>query len=252
MGDKTEIEWTDATWNPVTGCSKVSPGCAHCYAEVIAERFRGTPAFPSGFDIVTHPDRLEMPLRWKRPRRIFVNSMSDLFHDEVPDDFIKAVFSIMERATWHEFQLLTKRSGRLRDLARDLPWPSNVWMGVSVENQWWTSRISDLRDVPAAIRFLSVEPLLGPLQLNLAGIDWVIVGGESGRGSRPMHLNWALSVRDQCQAANVAFFFKQWGSHDANGVRQSKRSNGRMLQGRTWDAMPRSHALSGGGAWHSR
>ncbi len=244
MASNSTIEWTDATWNPVTGCDKVSPGCAHCYAERIAERFRGTAAFPHGFDVTLHDDRRELPLRWRRPRRIFVNSMSDLFHDTVPEPFIRAVFDTMRRAHWHQFQVLTKRSERLSRLAGVLPWPENVWMGVSVENQHWSRRIADLRRVPAAVRFLSVEPLLGPLRLDLHDIDWVIVGGESGPGARPMRLDWAVSVRDQCVAAGVPFFFKQWGSHDEMGRRMSKSRAGRMLEGDIWDELPMSENTS--------
>ncbi len=238
MADRSAIEWTEATWNPVTGCTKVSPGCAKCYAQRIAERFRGTRAFPNGFDVTLRHDRLDIPLRWKRPRKIFVNSMSDLFHERVPLDFIQAVFSTMRQAHWHQFQVLTKRSARLRELAAELDWPDNVWMGVSVENQRWTSRIDDLCQVPAAVRFLSVEPLLGPLSLDLGGIDWVIVGGESGPGARPMRADWARSVREQCEAAGVPFFFKQWGAHSEHGVRRSKKANGRLLDGGTWDGLP--------------
>jgi protein gp37 len=238
MGDRSSIEWTDATWNPITGCSKVSPGCAHCYAERIAERFRGTPAFPNGFDLSLRYDRLDAPLHWKRPRRIFVNSMSDLFHEDVPLAFIRSVFDTMREADWHQFQILTKRAGRLRELAPELAWPENVWMGVSVENQRFTSRVDDLRSVPAAVRFLSCEPLLGPLNLNLDGIHWVIVGGESGPRSRPMKIEWVLSIQEQCRRANVPFFFKQWGAFDQSGVKRGKRGAGRLLQGRTWDGMP--------------
>lgn len=238
MADRSGIEWTEATWNPVTGCTKVSPGCARCYAERIAERFRGTPTFPNGFDVTLRYDRLTLPLRWRRPRRIFVNSMSDLFNEAVPLEFVQAVFETMRLAHQHQFQVLTKRSARLRELAPQLHWPGNVWMGVSVENQRWTSRIDDLRTVPAAVRFLSVEPLLGPVDLDLGGIDWVIVGGESGPGARPMRADWARSVRDQCQAASVPFFFKQWGAYDQFGVRRSKKLNGRDLDGYEWNSMP--------------
>ncbi len=238
MADRSAIEWTEATWNPVTGCTKVSPGCARCYAERIAERFRGTPTFPNGFDVTLRHDRLALPLRWRRPRRIFVNSMSDLFHEAVPFEFIEAVFQTMRQAHWHQFQVLTKRSARLRELAPLLDWPGNVWMGVSVENQRWTSRIDDLRTVPAPVRFLSVEPLLGPLELDLRAIDWVIVGGESGPGARPMRADWARSVREQCEAAAVPFFFKQWGAFDENGSRSGKKASGRLLDGRTWDDFP--------------
>ncbi len=238
MSDHSTIEWTEATWNPVTGCDKVSPGCAHCYAERIADRFRGTVTFPNGFDVTLRYDRLDLPLRWKRPRTIFVNSMSDLFHEAVPLDFIRSVFETMRTANWHTFQVLTKRSHRLRELAVELPWPTNVWMGVSVENQRWTCRVDDLRQVPAAIRFLSVEPLLGPVELDLNGIDWVIAGGESGPRARPMQLEWARAVRDQCVRAGVSFFFKQWGNHDATGARQPKGRTGRALDSRFWHEMP--------------
>ena len=241
MALASKIEWTQATWNPVTGCTKVSPGCAHCYAETFAERFRGVPGHPyeRGFDLQLRPERLEHPLTWRRPRLVFVNSMSDLFHEEVPLDFIRAVFDVMSRADWHTFQVLTKRSRRLAELAPQLPWPDNVWMGVSVENQRWTTRIDDLRTVPAAVRFLSCEPLLGPLQLDLRDIHWVIAGGESGPRARRMKPEWALSIRDQCLTARVPFFFKQWGAHDEYGRRVGKGKAGRVLATTTWDAIPR-------------
>ena len=240
MADRSSIEWTEATWNPITGCDKVSPGCAHCYAETFAERFRGVPGHPyeRGFDLQLRPERLDQPLQWTRPRVIFVNSMSDLFHEDVPEDYIRSVFDVMRRAHWHVFQVLTKRAGRLQALAPRLPWPDNVWMGVSVENQRWTTRIDALRTVPAAVRFLSCEPLLGPLDLDLDGIGWVIVGGESGRRARPMRPEWARSILDQCRRAGVAFFFKQWGAHDEEGRRVGKKKAGRVLRRRTWDAMP--------------
>ena len=240
MADKSAIEWTEATWNPVTGCSEVSPGCAHCYAKTFAERFRGVPGHPYevGFDLTLRPERLQQPLAWKTPRLIFVNSMSDLFHEDVPLDFIAQVFEIMERASHHTFQVLTKRADRLESVASQLPWPENVWMGVSVENQRWTSRIDALRATPAGVKFLSCEPLLGPLDLDLGAIDWVIVGGESGPRSRPMQLDWARSVRDQCGLNSVPFFFKQWGAHDIEGRRVGKKRAGRLLGGRTWDEMP--------------
>ena len=241
MSDNSTIEWTQATWNPVTGCTKVSPGCAHCYAETFAERFRGVPGHPyeNGFDLQLRPERLRLPLEWKRPRLIFVNSMSDLFHEEVPVDHIRKTFETMREANWHQFQVLTKRPERAAEIAAELgPWPANVWMGTSVENQRWTSRIDDLRRVPATIRFLSCEPLLGPLSLNLTGVHWVIVGGESGPKSRPMRPEWAESIRAQCDAQGVPFFFKQWGAHDCNGKRVGKGRAGRELHGRTWDAMP--------------
>ena len=240
MSDRSPIEWTEATWNPVTGCTKVSPGCAHCYAERFAERFRGVPGHPyeRGFDLQLRPERLGQPLRWREPRLIFVNSMSDLFHEEVSFAYIEQVFEVMERATWHTFQVLTKRGERLREVATRLRWPSNIWMGVSVENQRWTCRVDVLRETPAAVKFLSCEPLLGPLILDLRGINWVIVGGESGPGARRMQPEWARSIRDQCRSARVPFFFKQWGAHDERGVRRGKHVAGRVLDGKTWDEMP--------------
>jgi len=240
MAASSTIEWTEATWNPVTGCTKVSPGCAHCYAETFAERFRGVPGHPyeMGFDLQLRPERLNQPLSWKRPRLIFVNSMSDLFHEAIPIEFVGAVFDTMERAHWHTFQILTKRSERLAELAPLLPWPENVWMGVSVENQRWTTRIDDLRRVPATVRFLSCEPLLGPLNLDLCGIHWVIAGGESGPKARHMKPEWARSIRDQCLCAGVPFFFKQWGAYDAHGRRLGKGAAGRVLDGTTWDELP--------------
>ncbi len=234
MADNSRIEWTESTWNPVTGCSKVSPGCAHCYAETFAERWRGTSGHPyeQGFDLRLWPSRLELPLRWKRPRVIFVNSMSDLFHEDIPDDYVADVFDVMRRADWHVFQILTKRQDRLRNLASELPWPRNVWMGVSIENRRFVDRANVLREVPAAVRFISGEPLLGPLTgLDLAGIDWLIAGGESGSRHRPVCGEWIRELRDRCIDAGTAFFFKQWG-----GFRP--KSGGRELDGRTWDEMP--------------
>jgi len=234
MGDKSAIEWTDATWNPVTGCTKLSPGCKHCYAERLSARLKamGNPRYYNGFGITLHPDQLALPLKWKQPRRIFVNSMSDLFHEEIPVDFIHDVFSVMARAHWHVFQVLTKRAQRLADLASKLEWPRNVWQGVSVENADHFDRIRYLREAPAAIRFLSIEPLLGPIpRLPLREIHWVIVGGESGPGARAMRPQWAAGVRNQCVAAGVPFFFKQWGG-------RTPKSGGRVLEGRTWDEMP--------------
>jgi len=242
MAENSTIEWTDATWNPVTGCTKISPGCAHCYAETFAERFRGVKGHPyeQGFDLKLWPDRIELPLRWKKPRRIFVNSMSDLFHKDIPDDFIRRVFVTMERASHHTFQVLTKRANRLEQWTNEnytrSAWPKNVWLGVSVENQDYSWRIAHLQHTPAALRFLSIEPLLGPLKLNktvLRGIQWVIVGGESGPGARKMERVWVESVRCQSAAAGVLFFFKQWG-----GVQKSR--NGRVLNGRTYDEIPLS------------
>lgn len=328
MTDKTKIEWTDATWNPVTGCTKVSEGCDHCYAETIAHRFAGTPAYPNGFDVTLRPERLDQPLRWTRPRRVFVNSMSDLFHKDVPDEYIARVFAVMALAPWHTFQVLTKRPGRMRSLlaadtfmrqvataARDVwngrpllrellgwmwdtvglrpkTWPlPNVWLGTSVENQKWSDvRIPLLMQTPAAVRFISAEPLLGPVKLthlhshcpthDFAGgfcsgpcpdrvwPDWVIVGGESGPGARPMHPDWARNLRDQCTGAGIAFLFKQWGEwapipDNAEALfarercnvaadggtagpgnpgtpmgRVGKKAAGRELDGRTWDQYP--------------
>ncbi len=238
MADGSSIEWTDATWNPVRGCTKISPGCKHCYAETFAERFRGVPDHPfeHGFDLRLVPEALELPLRWRASRRIFVNSMSDLFHERVPETYVGKVFDVMRRAPRHQFQVLTKRSERMADIASRLEITNNVWMGVSVENEDYVSRIDDLRRVEAAVRFLSVEPLLGPIKkLELRGIHWVIVGGESGPGARPMDPAWARGIRDQCLAKGVRFFFKQWG-----GVRKHK--NGRKLDERTWDEMPRSES----------
>lgn len=241
MSDKSSIEWTEATWNPVTGCTKVSPGCAHCYAETFAERFRGVPGHPyeRGFDLTLRPERLALPFSWSRPRLVFVNSMSDLFHEQVPAAFVLQVFDTMRAASWHTFQVLTKRPERAAELAPCLlPWPENVWMGTSVENQRWSCRVDSLRRVPAHIRFLSCEPLLGPLKLDLDGIRWVIVGGESGPKARPMNPEWARSIRDQCEAQGVPFFFKQWGAYSENGKRVGKGRAGRLLDGREWSAMP--------------
>jgi protein gp37 len=234
MGQNSAIEWTEATWNPLTGCDKISPGCTHCYAERMSMRLRlmGQPNYRNGFELTLHPHALEIPLKWKKPQRIFVNSMSDLFHKDVPADFIQQVFATMRRASWHRFQILTKRSDRLAELSPSIDWPANVWMGVSVESADYAFRIDHLRGAGAAVRFLSVEPLLGPIErLDLRNIHWVIVGGESGPGARPMEEAWVLGIRDQCRAAGVPFFFKQWG-----GV--NKKKAGRELQGRTWDEMP--------------
>jgi protein gp37 len=240
MSLNSKIEWTEATWNPVTGCDKVSPGCAHCYAERFAERFRDVPGHPFsvGFDLTLRPERLDQPLNWRKPKRIFVNSMSDLFHEDIPGAFVAAVFQTMQEATWHTFQVLTKRPQRARELASALPWPDNVWLGVSVENQRFAERVDVLRDIPAKVRFLSCEPLLGHLTLDLSLIEWVIVGGESGPRARPMQLEWVRSIRDQCLAAGAAFFFKQWGEHDANGWRVGKGAAGRLLDGQMWDDLP--------------
>ena len=276
MSDGSKIEWTDATWNPTTGCDRVSPGCDHCYALTLAERFRGTPGhyFEQGFDVQLRPDKLDQPLRWKKPRRIFVNSMSDLFHKEIPDEYVAKVFAVMAMSRRHTFQVLTKRHARMRSLlssesfwrevrlsvTRDLdriveavalvtnPLP-NVWLGVSAEDQHWADiRIPALLDTPAAVRFVSAEPLLGPIDLALddcdhirydhyevgcwRALDWVIVGGESGRGARLMDLDWVRDLRDDCSAASIAFFYKQQGSGD--GGAKSRRE----LDGRTWDEYP--------------
>jgi protein gp37 len=229
------IEWTESTWNPVTGCNKISPGCKHCYAETMAERLlaMGQPNYRNGFELTLQPQMLTLPLQWKRPQTIFVNSMSDLFHKDVPLEYILRVFDVMRRASWHRFQVLTKRADRLAELDNDLAWPENVWMGVSVESAKYVDRIDDLRTTRARVKFLSLEPLLGPLRdLNLRSIDWVIVGGESGPGARPMDAQWVTEIRDQCSDAEVAFFFKQWGG-------PNKKRTGRVLDGRTWDEMPR-------------
>lgn len=234
MSTNSGIEWTESTWNPLTGCTKISPGCRFCYAERMARRLQamGQPNYANGFRLSLHESALETPLGWKRPQMIFVNSMSDLFHKDVPLSFVQSVFDVMQRASWHTFQVLTKRSDRLLELSPALDWPANVWMGVSVENQQYIYRMDHLRLTDARIKFLSLEPLLGPLPaLNLTGIDWVIVGGESGPGARPIEQSWVLDIRDQCLTFGVAFFFKQWG-----GVR--KKRNGRLLEGRTWDDLP--------------
>lgn len=230
----SNIEWTDATWNPTTGCSKISPGCKNCYAERMSKRLMamGVEKYVNGFQVTLHKDALSIPLTWKKPQIIFVNSMSDLFHEDVPEEFVQEVFSVMRQAHWHQFQVLTKRSERLLELAPQIDWPENVWMGVSVENAEYSFRINHLRQTNAHIKFLSLEPLLGPLSnLNLDNIDWVIVGGESGPGARPIGKEWVTEIRDQCVTANVPFFFKQWG-----GVQ--KKQAGRELDGVTWDEMP--------------
>jgi protein gp37 len=240
VAEHTGIEWTDATWNPVTGCTKISPGCKNCYAERLALRLHamGNPRYQNAFAVSLHPDLLTLPLRWRQPRRIFVNSMSDLFHEAVPEDYVHRVFEIMARADWHVFQILTKRSERLATLAPRLRWATNIWQGVSVESARYTNRIADLRAVPAAVRFLSIEPLLGPIpSLPLDGIHWVIVGGESGPGRRLMAAEWARDIRDQCLRAGVPFFFKQWGG-------RTPKSAGRVLDRRVWDEMPLRRQLT--------
>ena len=240
MAGRSSIEWTEATWNPVTGCTKVSPGCAHCYAETFAERWRGIPGHPyeQGFDLRLWPHRLEQPLHWTRPRMIFVNSMSDIFHEEIPSEFIADVFDVMVRAPQHTFQVLTKRPDRLLELAGDLPWPENVWMGVTIENRRFVHRADALRLVPAAVRFISAEPLLGRLEgLNLEGIDWLICGGESGPRHRPVKAEWVRELRDRCVEEGVAYFFKQWGGH-------RPKTGGRELDGRSWDELPQVRAIA--------
>jgi protein gp37 len=234
MAINSSIEWTESTWNPLTGCTKVSPGCKHCYAERMAKRLEamGQPNYANGFKLTLHEHVLELPLHWKKPRIIFVNSMSDLFHKQVPLTFIQCTFDVMRRAHWHQFQILTKRSDRLLELDPLLGWEPNIWMGVSVENQDYTFRLDHLRQTRAMTKFLSLEPLLGPLPgLNLDSIDWVIVGGETGPGARPTEPAWVVDIRNQCQQAKVPFFFKHWG-----GV--NKKKTGRELEGRTWDEIP--------------
>ena len=239
MAHGSAIEWTESTWNPVTGCTKISDGCKNCYAKRMAERLQAMrqPNYVNGFALTLQPHMLQLPLRWKKPQTIFVNSMSDLFHKDVPLTYIRKVFDVMTQAHWHRFQVLTKRSARLAAVSRELEWPSNVWMGVSIESEKYLSRIDDLRTTGAAIKFLSLEPLLGPLRrINLKGIDWVIAGGESGIGARPVSENWVTGIRDQCLNAGVPFFFKQWGG-------RNKKKAGRLLDGRTWSEMPNVASL---------
>jgi protein gp37 len=234
MAVKSSIEWTESTWNPSTGCNAISPGCDNCYAERLAYRLKamGQKKYRNGFKLTTHPNTLELPLKWKKPQRIFVNSMSDLFHDQVPLEYIQRVFSTMRRAHWHQFQVLTKRSGRLLAINEQIDWPANVWMGVSVESAAYKARIEHLRKTNAAVKFLSLEPLLDDLGvLDLGKIDWVIVGGESGPGARAMQKAWVDHICRQCTVSQVPFFFKQWG-----GVQ--KKRTGRKLNGRTYDEMP--------------
>jgi protein gp37 len=243
MGDQSTIEWTDATWNPTTGCDRVSPGCDNCYALTLAKRLKamGQPKYQRdgdprtsgpGFALTLHEDALDIPRRWRAPRRVFVNSMSDLFHPRVPDEFIARVFAVMSETDRHQYQLLTKRPRRAAALMHRLPWPENIWLGTSIESNEYVERADQLRRVSAAVRFLSCEPLLGPLsRLELEGIDWVIVGGESGFGARPMDVAWVLDLRNRCQVARIPFFFKQWGG-------RTPKAGGRRLEGRTWDEMP--------------
>jgi len=235
MATQSRIEWTESTWNPLTGCTKVSPGCKHCYAERMAHRLRamGVENYANGFALTLHPRAVSLPLQWSKPQMIFVNSMSDLFHKDVPTEFIWSIFSVIRTAHWHTFQVLTKRSERLVELSPSLDWPPNLWMGVSVETPKFIPRIRDLQRTAACVKFLSLEPLLAALpRIPLKGIDWVIVGGESGPGSRPMKPEWVFQIRDQCLAKGVPFFFKQWGG-------PNKKKTGRILGGRTWDQMPR-------------
>lgn len=234
MAGYSDIEWTESTWNPVTGCTKISAGCKNCYAERMAHRLKamGQPNYANGFQVTLHEHALNIPFSWKKPRTVFVNSMSDLFHKDVPLDFIRRVFEVMRKTPWHTYQVLTKRSGRLHSLCGSLQWAPNIWVGVSVESGRHLVRMDHLREVPAAVRFISFEPLLEPLpDLHLEGIHWAIVGGESGPGARPLDYNWVVDIRDQCVAAEVPFFFKQWG-----GPR--KKQAGRKLDGRTWDELP--------------
>ena len=234
MSLKTGIEWTQATWNPVTGCAKISPGCKNCYAERMAVRLKamGNPSYSNGFNVTLHDNLLGLPLSWKKPQRIFVNSMSDLFHKDVPVEFIQRVFDVMNKAHRHRFQILTKRSDRLVELDPLLKWAPNIWMGVSVENKDYLYRLDDLRKTNAPVKFISFEPLIGPVgKFDLSGIDWVIVGGESGPGARPIDPSWVLDIRDRCNSAGIPFFFKQWG-----GINRKKA--GRILEGRTWEEMP--------------
>jgi protein gp37 len=234
MAANSAIEWTDSTWNPMTGCTKISPGCINCYAERMALRLQamGQANYANGFKITTHEHALALPLRWRKPQSIFVNSMSDIFHKAAPFDFIQRVFAVIEKASWHFFQALTKRSDRLVELAPSLPWPKNLWMGVTVETSDFVYRIDHLRIVDAAVRFISLEPLLAPMSdMDLSGIDWVIVGGESGPGARPLKPQWVRSIRDQCIERHVPFFFKQWGG-------TNRKKAGRELDGRTWTELP--------------
>ena len=236
MADNSSIEWTESTWNPVTGCDKISAGCKFCYAERMAKRLQkmGMPQYKNGFELSLQPSALVLPYKWKKPRTIFVNSMSDLFHNDVPLNYIQRVFSVMNNTPQHTYQILTKRAERLEKICNSLEWTDNIWMGVSVENQTFVKRIDNLRNVPAAIRFISIEPLIGRITtINLSKIDWVIVGGESGPGSRPINPEWVTYLRDICLSNNVPFFFKQWGG-------TNKKATGRTLDGAIWSQMPES------------
>lgn len=234
MAFNSAIEWTESTWNPMTGCTKVSLGCKNCYAERMAKRLQamGQSKYRNGFKLTLHPHMLNVPLTWKKPQIVFVNSMSDIFHEDAPADFIRKIFGVMAKAHWHIFQVLTKRSDRLLELSDDLKWESNIWMGVTVETAENVNRIDHLRQSPAKVKFLSLEPLLGSLpKLNLNGMNWIIVGGESGPKARIMRKKWVIDIKDQCEGANIPFFFKQWGG-------TNKKKSGRQLEGRTWDQMP--------------
>jgi protein gp37 len=242
MSTQSHIEWTEMTWNPTVGCTKISPGCKYCYAETMARRLKamGMRGYENGFRLTLIPERLDEPLRRKKPTVYFVNSMSDLFHEKVPFDYVRQVFDVMKRAPQHTFQVLTKRAERMAEFCRGVTVPWNVWLGVSVENRkHGLPRIPVLRDLDAQVRFLSIEPLLEDLgRIDLTGVHWVIVGGESGSKARPMRPEWVASIKQQCDAAGVAFFFKQWGAWGADGEKRSKTANGREYRGRVWDAMP--------------
>ena len=237
---KSTIEWTESSWNPVTGCTKVSPGCKNCYAERMAYRLQAMkqPNYRRGFHVTPHEEALELPIRWKKPQMVFVNSMSDIFHEEISEGFIRRVFEVMRKASWHTFQMLTKRAERIERACREIDWPPNVWMGVSVEGRKYMERIDYLKKIPAGVKFVSFEPLIEALgKIDLSGIDWAIVGGESGPKARPMEKDWVIQIREQCLAAGTPFFFKQWGG-------TNKKKAGRLLEGRTWDEMPKQIAPS--------
>ena len=240
---KTKIEWAEVSWNPITGCTKLSDGCLNCYAERMAKRLKamGQPNYKNGFKVTYHPNVLNYPLKWKKSRMIFVNSMSDLFHEEVPIDFIKQIFEVMNQANWHIFQALTKRAERLLEISSKLKWTENIWMGVTVENSKYKERIELLKKTQAKVKFLSLEPLLGDLgTLNLEGIDWVIVGGESGPNARPMKKEWVENILIQCRKQNVPFFFKQWGAFNANEQKVGKKKAGRIFKDKIWNEMPKT------------
>lgn len=243
MSTQTSIEWTEQTWNPTTGCTKISPGCKHCYAETMARRLHamGTQGYDNNFKLTLQPNRLSQPLLRKKPTVYFVNSMSDLFHEDVPDTFLDQVFHVIRKTPHHTYQILTKRAERLHGYFGKRPCPANIWLGVSVEDrEYGLPRIDHLRKVDASVRFLSIEPLLEDLgAIDLTGVHWVIVGGESGHKARPMRQEWVVSIQDQAEAAGAAFFFKQWGGWGADGVRRNKKANGRLLRGRTWDGYPK-------------